>query len=171
MIRNKLKKIYSLESDKMLSYIKKRFGRQFDGYDALDLLQDTFDSLIEKTDVLKPIDNLTAYVYKTLRNKIIDLFRKRKLDYDHEVNVEEIVLEQSALDQLLQQELLELVMLAINELPETQRNIFIQTEIEDKTFKQISTETGISINTLLSQKRYAIKNLKRKLLVDEQDDR
>ena len=108
----KLEKIYSKESGKMLSYIKKHFGTSHDGYDELDLLQDTFDSLIEKVDVLKPIDNLTAYVYSSLRNKIIDLFRKRKLDYDHEMDVEEIASEQSILDQMLQQEVLEMVFVA-----------------------------------------------------------
>jgi len=163
----KLEKIYSKESGKMLAYIKKHFGASHDGYDELDLLQDTFDSLIEKVDVLKPIDNLTAYVYTSLRNKIIDLFRKRKLDYDHESDVEELASEQSVLDQMLQQELLEMVFIALDELSEEQRTIFIQTEIENKKFKQISTETGVSINTLLSQKRYAVNKLKQLLTVGD----
>jgi len=163
MNKNKLENIYSKESGKMLSYIKKHLSQNLDVYDEMDVLQDTFDALFEKIDVLKPIDNLTAYIYRSLRNKMIDLFRKRRLDYDCDIMIENISVKDSTSEHMEHEELMEMVWLAIEELPDKQRAVFMQTEIEGKSFKEISSETGISINTLLSQKRYAIKKLQKTL--------
>jgi RNA polymerase sigma factor (sigma-70 family) len=168
MNRNKLEKIYSKEFDKMLAFIRKHINRQIDIYDELDILQGTFDSLFERVDLMQPIDNMTAYIYRSIRNKIIDLFRKRKLEINENIAVEEIAINQSIVEQMQAEELLKNIWHAVLALPESQRDIFIKTELEDKTFKEISLETGISINTLLSQKRYAIKKL-RIILTDDQN--
>jgi RNA polymerase sigma factor (sigma-70 family) len=166
MNKKKIENIYSSESKKMLKYIRKSLNQSLESIDEKDLLQDTFYSLLNGIDITKPIDNLTAYIYTSIRHRIIDLFRKKKLDFDDHVQMDEIAIDDLVIKQIQQQETLELIYKALDQLPKSQKEIFIKTEIDGKTFQTISDESGVSINTLLSQKKYALKKL-RELLSDE----
>jgi len=162
----KIENIYQKESAKMLSYIRKSLINRLEVYDEMDILQDTFYSLLNGIDSTKPIDNLTAYIYTSIRHKIVDIFRKKKLAIDDQVPIDEIAIHDLVTEHFEKQEVLETIYIALEHLPINQKEIFIKTEINGMTFQQISDETGLSINTLLSQKRYAIKKL-RELLTDK----
>lgn len=163
MNKAKIEKLYARDSEKFLAYIRKHLNRHIDFHDERDILQEVFYSLINGIDMARPINDLTGYVYRSIQNKMIDLFRRRKLDRDDAVAPEDIAIDALIAEHLEQQQTLEAVWRALEELPGPQRDVFIQTEIEEKTFQQIADETGASINTLLSQKRYAIKKLREML--------
>lgn len=163
MNKAKIEKLYMLESEKLLAYIRKHIDRHIDIHDERDILQETFFSLVNGID--RPINDLTGYVYRSIQNKMIDLFRKRGLDRDDDISPEDIAIDALISEHLESEQALGAIWRALEKLPEAQRNIFIQTEIEEKTFQQVADETGASINTLLSQKRYAIQKL-REILSD-----
>jgi RNA polymerase sigma factor (sigma-70 family) len=163
MNKSNLEKIYFKESKKMIHFIRKLINNKIDIYDEMDILQETFYSLINGINGTETIDNLTAYIYTSIRNRIIDLFRKKKLNYDTQVELEELAIDDIVIDQIEQQEMIEFIYAALDKLPDKQKQVFIKTEIDEMTYQQISNETGVSINTLLAQKKYAINKLKEKL--------
>lgn len=141
--------------------------------DAEDILQDVLYQLAASYSVTEPIEKLTAWLFRVARNKIIDWYRKRKperlpLDLENAeepLNLEEVLFDPSTNPELLYarslvwRELSE----ALEELPEEQREVFVMHELEGKSFKEISEETGERVNTLLSRKRYAVLSLRERL--------
>jgi len=144
--------------------------------DREDILQNVFYQLAKADSMMKPIEELTAWLYQVTRNQIIDLSRKRKEEqmpyYTDRDTGEASFLEttRAALDQVATPEteyVRSLVWVeleaALNELPEEQSSIFRLTELEGFSFKEISEMTGISVNTLISRKRYAVLHLRERL--------
>jgi RNA polymerase sigma factor (sigma-70 family) len=143
--------------------------------DAEDILQDVFYELIEAYRLMKPIEQVGSWLYRVARNRIIDLFRKRRPETLGEIPLDRDADETLLLEDLLpspnagpdgmyaRSVLLEELDAALQELPEEQREVFVGHEMDGHSFKQLADETGLSINTLLSRKRYATLHLRRRL--------
>jgi len=151
-------------------------GRVADEAEAEDILQDVFYELIEAYRLMKPIEQVGAWLYRVARNRIIDGLRKKKpepfpLQNDaaaedgDSLSFEELLPSPEAGPEATYARsiLLEELDAALDELPEEQREVFIAHEFEGISFKQLSAETGVSVNTLLSRKHHAVLYLRRRL--------
>ena|SRR5579872_1070341 len=167
----RISEVLDREQSRLRNFIRRRVR---DAEDAEDIFQDVFSKLVEANRLLMPIDHLAAWLFRVARNRITDLFRKKKPESFSSMAVEgENELLQ--LDELLpspedgpealytRHALLEELERAIEELPKEQREVFIAHELEGRGFKEMSEETGVSINTLLSRKRYAVRHLRERL--------
>lgn len=160
------------ERKRLLNFIRQRVNN---ASDAEDILQDVLSQFTEYLRLGSQIDSITGWLFAVTRNRITDWFRKKKespfADHTREVEGEEVLLlpellasrEQGADTPLIRKVLYEAIMEAIAELPREQSEVFIAHELEGKSFKEISAETGIGVNTLLSRKRYAVLMLREKL--------
>ena len=140
-----------------------------------DILQEVFCELIEAYRLVKPIEQVSAWLFRVARNRIIDRFRGRKVeslsqpkygeDDDEAVSLEDLLPspESGPEAAYARSVLLEEIDEALDEMPEEQRSVFIAHEWEGYSFKELSAETGVSVNTLLSRKRYAVLHLRRRL--------
>src|ERR1700733_626803 len=161
------------EQGRLRNFIRRRVA---DEADAEDILQDVFYELIEAYRLMKPIEQVGAWLYRVARNRIIDRFRKKKPeplsadtvrenDEGDRLSLEELLPSPDAGPEAIYARsiLLEELDEALDELPEEQREVFIAHEFEGTSFKELSAETGISINTLLSRKHHAVLYLRRRL--------
>lgn len=163
------------ERGRLLGFIRNRVATL---EEAEDILQDVFYQFIAGYETIQSVDRVTSWLFSVARNKIIDRYRKEstrpkqadfamRLDGDEDVplTLQEILpdLGNSPEDVLLRDALWDAIMEALEELPVEQREIFIQNEMEERGFREIAEETGVSINTLLSRKRYAILALRKRL--------
>jgi RNA polymerase sigma factor (sigma-70 family) len=160
------------EGRRLLQFIRKRVDDQGD---AEDILQDVFYELTEAYRLMKPVEQAGAWLYRVARNRIIDRFRKIKPQPFGEVRAGASEEEALGLEDLLpspdagpeaayaRSVLLEELDAALEELPEEQRDVFIAHEMDGRSFKELADDTGLSINTLLSRKRYAVLHLRRRL--------
>ena len=177
----------SLEQDQRISDVVKRDQprlRNFirrrvpDPRDAEDILQEVFYELVEANRLLMPIEHVTGWLYRVARNRITDLFRKKKPE-----NFSDVISDGDASneDDFLQLEdllpspdagpdalyarsvLLDELEFALDELPDEQREVFVGHELEGRSFKEMSAETGVGVNTLLARKRYAVLHLRERL--------
>ncbi len=153
-------------SKRLMGFIRKRVSNEAD---AEDILQDVFYQLIGNT---KPIEQLTAWLFTVTRNKITDKNRKKKpelLDdlYDAENGFDwtELFFDDSGTPETeyLRSLFWETLQNALDELPAAQRNVFVLNELEGVPFKEIASQTGETINTLISRKRYAVLHLRERL--------
>lgn len=163
------------EKDRLLSFIRNRVS---DADEAEDILQDVFYQFVAGYETIESLDRVTSWLFSVARNKIIDRYRReaarpKRTDFAGHAGVEEeapLTLQDilpdfgnTPEDALFREAIWDAIMAALDELPDEQREIFILNEIEEKGFREISEETGVSINTLLSRKRYAIIALRKKL--------
>ncbi|MGO9084431.1 MAG: RNA polymerase sigma factor [Candidatus Sulfotelmatobacter sp.] len=174
----------SLEQDRRISEVVKREQsrlRNFirrrvpDPRDAEDILQEVFYELVEANHLLMPIEHVTGWLFRVARNRITDLFRKKKPESFSDAAVtgddEELLYLEDLLpspdagpDALYARSvLLDELEFALDELPDEQREVFVGHELEGRTFKEMAAETGVSVNTLLSRKRYAVLHLRERL--------
>jgi RNA polymerase sigma factor (sigma-70 family) len=158
------------DEPRLRNFIRRRVP---DPRDAEDILQDVFYELVEANRLLMPIEHVTGWLFRVARNRIIDLFRKKRpesfsdaADEDGEVlRIEDLLPSPDAGPEALyfRHLLLDELELALDELPEEQREVFVAHEFEGRSFKQMAAETGVSVNTLLSRKRYAVLRLRERL--------
>ena len=160
------------EQSRLRNFIRRRVP---DPRDAEDILQDVFCELVEANRLLMPIDHVTGWLFRVARNRIIDFFRKKKPqsftdtaivdDGDELLRLEDLLPSPDGGPEALyaRNVLLDELELAIDELPEDQREAFVAHEVEGRSFKQMAAESGVSVNTLLSRKRYAVLNLRERL--------
>lgn len=160
------------ERTRLLGFIRRRVP---DPRDAEDILQDVFCELVEANRMLMPIDHVTGWLFRVARNRITDLFRRKKPESFSDAAVADADDELLRLEDLLpspdagpdalfaRQALLEELELAVAELPPEQREVFVAHELEGRSFKELAAESGLSINTLLSRKRYAVLHLRERL--------
>ena len=146
-----------------------------DPLDAEDILQDVFYKLVEANRLLMPIEHVTGWLFRVARNRITDLFRKKKPESFSDVAVEGEKGDLLQIEDLLpapdagpealylRNILLDQLELALSELPDEQREVFVGHELEGRSFKEMAEETGVSVNTLLSRKRYAVLHLRERL--------
>ena len=160
------------EQPRLRNFIRRRVP---DPRDAEDILQEVFYELVEANRLLMPIEHVTAWLFRVARNRITDLFRKRTPQTFSDAGFEDQEGERLQLEELLpspdagpeaqyaRNVLLEELEFALDELPDEQRTVFVAHELEGRSFKELSAETGVSVNTLLSRKRYAVLYLRRRL--------
>lgn len=168
------------EQARLRNFIRRRVP---DRVDAEDILQDVFYELVVAYRLMKPIEQVGAWLFRVARNRITDLFRKKKPEALHDQHTVMMEGELFTLDDFLPSPdggpdaayartvLLDELESALQELPEEQRDVFISHEIEGRSFKELAAESGLSVNTLLSRKHYAVSHLRKRLQVmyDELD--
>ncbi|MBI2502862.1 MAG: RNA polymerase sigma factor [Candidatus Latescibacteria bacterium] len=157
------------ERQRLLDFIRRRVRTR---EDAEDIIQDVFYQLVASYSVTEPVEQLTAWLFAVARNKIIDWYRKRRPESwpAGEGEAAGLALEEALFDpspgpdQVYTRSLVwEELAAALDELPEKQREVFVQHELEGRSFKELADQTGESINTLLSRKRYAVLYLRDRL--------
>jgi len=160
------------ERARLRSFIRRRVAED---EDAEEILQEVFFELVEAYRLLKPIEQVGAWLYRVARNRIIDRFRmKRPEGAQHaappegeegEVTWEDLLPSQEAGPEAAyaRRVLLHELDQALEELPPEQRDVFVAHELEGRSFKELSQETGVSVNTLLSRKHYAVLHLRERL--------
>ncbi|RAI98408.1 RNA polymerase sigma factor (sigma-70 family) [Chitinophaga skermanii] len=161
------------ERKRLLQFIRKRVDNVAD---AEDILQDVLFQFTQYLRVGTQVESITGWLFAVTRNKITDWFRKKKetnFSAGQMVNGEgedtlylsDILADVSAQADapLFRKIISEAIMEAVDELPEEQRFVFLQHEVEGRSFKELSEATGVSVNTLLSRKRYAVLYLRERL--------
>jgi RNA polymerase sigma factor (sigma-70 family) len=149
------------EQSRLRSFIRRRVP---DPRDAEDILQEVFYELVEANRLLMPIDHVTGWLFRVARNRITDLFRRNRPEDAIETLEDLLPSPEAGPDAVYaRQLLLEELEAAIADLPPDQRAVFIGHEIEGRSFKEMSAATGVSVNTLLSRKRYAVMRLRARL--------
>jgi RNA polymerase sigma factor (sigma-70 family) len=167
-----ISEIVAEERSRLRNFIRRRVP---DPSDAEDIVQEVFYELVEANRLLMPIDHVTGWLFRVARNRITDLFRKKKPvpfsgaaveDEEGEVlRIEDLLPSPDAGPEALyfRNVLLDELEFALGELPGEQREVFVAHELEGRSFKEMATETGVSVNTLLSRKRYAVLHLRERL--------
>src|SRR6476646_10207123 len=160
------------QRSRLRNFIRRRVP---DPTDAEDIVQEVFYELVEANRLLMPINHVTGWLFRVARNRITDLFRKKKPETFSGAAVEDEAGELLQLEDLLpspdagpealyfRNVLLEELEFALGELSREQREIFVAHELEGRSFKELSAESGVSVNTLLSRKRYAVLHLRERL--------
>jgi RNA polymerase sigma factor (sigma-70 family) len=168
----RISEVLKREQSRLRNFIRRRAP---DPRDAEDILQDVFYELVEANRLLMPIEHVTGWLFRVARNRITDLFRKKRpesfsdtavADEDDELlQLEDLLPSPDAGPEALyaRNVLLDELELALDELPEEQREVFVAHELEGRSFKEMATERGVSVNTLLSRKRYAVLHLRERL--------
>ncbi|HKW34820.1 MAG TPA: sigma-70 family RNA polymerase sigma factor [Candidatus Acidoferrum sp.] len=168
----RISEIVAEQRARLGNFIRRRVP---DPLDAEDILQEVFYKLVEANRLLMPIEHVTGWLFRVARNRITDLFRKKKPDSFADATVEGESGELLQIEDLLpspeagpeavyvRNMLLDELELALDELPDEQREAFVGHELEGRSFKEMSEETGVSVNTLLSRKRYAVLRLRQRL--------
>lgn len=164
--------VLARESSRLRKFIERRVP---DIGDAEDVLQDVFYELVEANRLLMPIEHVTGWLFRVARNRITDLFRRKKPerlgDAATGVEGEELLKLEDLLPspdagpeaRYARSVLLDELELALDELPTEQRRVFIAHELEGRSFKEMAAESGVSVNTLLSRKHYAVLHLRERL--------
>jgi RNA polymerase sigma factor (sigma-70 family) len=167
-----ISEIIAEERSRLRNFIRRRVP---DPSDAEDIVQEVFYELVEANRLLMPIEHVTGWLFRVARNRITDLFRKHRpetfsdaalVDEDGELlQIEDLLQSPDAgPDALyLRNLLLDELELALDELPDEQREVFIAHELDGRSFKELAAETGVNVNTLLSRKRYAVLHLRERL--------
>ena len=168
----RISEIIARERSRLRNFIRRRVP---DPSDAEDIVQEVLYELVEANRLLMPIEHVTGWLFRVARNRITDLFRKRKPVAFSDAAVADEAGEMLRIEDLLPSPdagpeafyfhnvLHDALELAIEELPKDQREVFVAHELEGRSFKQMAAETGIAVNTLLSRKRYAVLHLRERL--------
>lgn len=173
--RQVVEKAVATESNRLLNFIRSRVSNQDD---AEDILQDVFIQLWQGYQTIESIEKVTAWMFRVARNKIVDLYRKKKPDNFSAIerlgqseDSEPLLLAEILQDNegdpndVYTRELIwESIEEVLGEMPKPQRDVFVWHELEGLSFKEMEEKTGDSINTLLSRKRYAIQYLRKRLV-------
>jgi RNA polymerase sigma factor (sigma-70 family) len=167
-----ISKVIAEERSRLRNFIRKRVANEAD---VEDLLQEVFYELVEANRLLMPIEHVTGWLFRVARNRITDLFRKKSAETFSDAVVEDEDGELLQIEDLLPSPdagpealyvrhwLLDELEFALGELPDEQREVFVAHELEGRSFKELSAESGVKVNTLLSRKRYAVLHLRERL--------
>jgi RNA polymerase sigma factor (sigma-70 family) len=167
-----ISEIVTRERSRLRNFIRRRVPNPAD---AEDIVQEVFYELVEANRLLMPIEHVTSWLFTVARNRITDLFRRKKPENFSDAVIEDEEGELLRIEDLLpspdagpeavylRNVLLDELELAIDELPDGQREVFMAHELEGRSFKEIAAETGVGLNTLLSRKRYAVLHLRERL--------
>ena len=160
------------QRSRLRNFIRRRVP---DPFDAEDIVQEVFYELVEANRLLMPIDHVTGWLFRVARNRMTDLFRKKKPETFGDRAVEDENGELLQIEDLLpspdagpealyvRNVLLDELESALDELPDEQREVFVAHELEGRSFKELAAESGVNVNTLLSRKRYAVLHLRERL--------
>ena len=168
----RISEVVKREQSRLRNFIRRRVPNPAD---VEDILQEVFYELVEANRLLMPIDHVAGWLFRVARNRITDLFRRKKPESFSDARVEDEDGDVLRVEDLLPSPdagpealyvrgvLLEELELALDELPDEQREVFIAHEIEGRSFKELSAASGVNINTLLARKRYAVLHLRGRL--------
>jgi RNA polymerase sigma factor (sigma-70 family) len=169
----RISKAIDREQARLRNFIRRRVA---DRQDAEDVLQEVFYELVEAYRMMKPIEEVTAWLFRVARNRIVDLFRRRKREAftdpltatneeGETLSWEDLLPSADAGPQAayVRRVLLEEIDAALYELPDEQREVFVAHELMGYSFKELSARSGVSVNTLLSRKHYAVLHLRERL--------
>jgi RNA polymerase sigma factor (sigma-70 family) len=168
----RITEVIEREQSRLRNFIRRRVP---DPSEAEDVVQDVFTTLVEANRLLMPIEHVTGWLFRVARNRITDLFRKKRPESFSEATIEDEDGNQLAFEDLLpspeagpealylRNALLEELAEALAELSAEQRAVFVAHELEGTSFKEIAAATGVNVNTLLSRKRYAVQHLRERL--------
>jgi RNA polymerase sigma factor (sigma-70 family) len=168
----RIAEVVEREQSRLLNFIRRRVP---DPSDAEDILQDVFYRLVEANRLLMPIDHVTGWLFRVARNRITDLFRRKRPERfsdvaygdedDDLLQLEDLLPSPDAGPEALyaRNVLLDELATAVDDLPADQRAVFIAHALEGRSFKEIADETGVNVNTLLARKRYAVLRLRQRL--------
>jgi RNA polymerase sigma factor (sigma-70 family) len=168
----RITEVIAQERARLRNFIRRRVANEAD---VEDLLQDVFAELVEANRLLMPIEYVTAWLFRVARNRITDLFRKKRPVNFSDLDVVDEEGERMWIEDLLpspdagpdaiylRQVILEELEYAVSELPDEQREVFMAHELQGRSFKELSAESGTNVNTLLSRKRYAVLHLRERL--------
>lgn len=161
------------EQGRLRNFIRRRVA---DESEVEDILQDVFYELVAAYRLMKPIEQVSAWMFRVARNRIIDLFRKKKpaastsdplavAEDEEPLLLEDLLPSPEAGPDAAYARgvLLDELDAALDELPEEQREVFVAHELEGRSFKELAAESGISVNTLLARKHYAVLHLRERL--------
>ncbi|KAE8760525.1 MULTISPECIES: RNA polymerase sigma factor [Paraburkholderia] len=167
------------ERTKLGNFIRRRVHDQGD---AEDILQDVFHEFVQAYRLPAPIEQVSAWLFRVARNRIIDRFRKRREqpladmvdaadDVEYRLDLALPATDAGPEALYARSVLLEALQDALNELPADQRDVFVAHELEGRSFKELASESGVGVNTLLARKRYAVLHLRVRLqaVYDELD--
>lgn len=169
-----IEKLFKTDKKKFLGFIRQRVRSQ---EEAEDILQDVFTNVLAASrNVQKPIENIASWVFTAVRNRIIDSYRKKRAETFSDMQTpgqaddgvdsfENFLgdLETSPENDLIRKTIWESVQEGLKTLPQEQRDVFVKNEFEGISFREMSEETGVNINTLLARKRYAVLHLRKHL--------
>ena len=168
----RISEVVRRERSRLRNFIRRRVPNPSD---VEDIVQDVFYKLVEANRLLMPIEHVTGWLFRVARNRITDLWRKKKPEAFSDSAVEGEDGETLQIEDLLpspdagpdalyfRNVLLDELELALDELPDEQHEVFVAHELEGRSFKELSAESGVSVNTLLSRKRYAVLHLRERL--------
>ena len=156
----RIAEVVAREGSRLARFIRRRVP---DSRDAEDVLQEVFSELVQANRLLMPIEHVTGWLFQVARNRITDLFRKRTPE--EEPGVADLLPSPDAGPDAVhaRRRVLEELLQALRELPAEQREVFLAHEVEGLSFKEMAAATGVSVNTLLSRKRYAVLRLRARL--------
>ena len=168
----RLTEIFRREQGRLRSFVRRRVA---DEGDAEDILQDVFYELVEANWLTRPVEQVSAWLFRVARNRITDMFRKKRPELLGDTVLSGEDGEELSLEDLLpsadagpeaefaRSVLLEALEDAVEELPVEQREVFVAHEVMGRSFRELAEESGVSVNTLLSRKRYAVLALRERL--------
>src|ERR1700722_16576846 len=160
------------DESRLKNFIRRRVA---DAGEAEDVLQDVFYELIASYRMLKPVEKVSAWLFRVARNRITDLFRKKRPELlgdttwtgedGDELTLEDLLpsADEGPEAAYARGVLLESLEEALEELPTEQSEVFIAHEVMGRSFNELAEESGVSVNTLLSRKRYAVLHLRKRL--------
>jgi len=167
-----ISEVIAEERARLRNFIRRRVPNEAD---VEDLLQEVFYELVEANRLLMPIEYVTGWLFRVARNRITDLFRKKRPENFTDaavigeegelLEIEDLLPSPDAGPEALyvRNMLLDELEVALGELPAGQREVFVAHELEGRSFKELSAESGVNVNTLLSRKRYAVLYLRQRL--------
>ncbi|MFC2130348.1 RNA polymerase sigma factor [Bacteroidota bacterium] len=173
-LANQIENLFKKDRKKFLGFIRQRVRSQ---EEAEDILQDVFTNVLAASrNVEKPIENIASWVFTAVRNRIIDSYRKKRAETFSDMQTpsqsedgvdtfENFIGDMSNNPELdhFRKTIWESVQDGLQELPDEQRDVFVKNEFEGVSFREMSEDTGVNINTLLARKRYAVLHLRKRL--------
>lgn len=150
------------ERPRLLAFIRRRID---DAAEAEDILQEALYELVVAARLAQPVEQIGAWLARVARNRIIDRFRRKRPELLEEQSLEELLpaADGTPETEVMRALLLEEIEAALAELPREQREVFVAQELDGVSFRELAERSGVSINTLLSRKRYAVQTLRERL--------
>jgi RNA polymerase sigma factor (sigma-70 family) len=169
---NQISEAARREGSRLRNFIRRRVAKP---EDVEDVLQDVFAELVESFHLMRPVEHIGPWLFRVARNRIVDLYRKRRPELSANAPVDDEDGSEVEFQDLLpsadtgpeialaREALIDELDAALAELPREQRDVFVANELEGRSFAELSKESGVNVNTLLSRKRYAVLHLRQRL--------
>jgi RNA polymerase sigma factor (sigma-70 family) len=157
---NKIVEFFRTEYKRWIGYVRQRIDDTAER-DAEDVVQDVILHIFDRADIGAPIENLSAYIYQSLRNRVVDLLRKRK----DTLSLSDVILASSTdtAGEFEKKELQEKIYQAMDYLNDEEKAVIIATEFDGRSFRELSDAWGVPLGTLLARKSRAIKKIRQEL--------